>query len=259
MRSEAVQSLNEFYWERGGAIHLESLVNDLEDSARKLRVAAEHMKAMKPAINSLLSEESLSSEVNHENVGASSTSKDWSRSPRRPSPEIDLCIQGFTIPECDDIQGSHGEEDWDRLRQHVSAGLTPVKQEDNIREHSLEVVDIDHVHFLQLTCSRRFKDGRDSTQLVEALRSRATDPLQDPNLILNVAAADIRCPCFPSQRHPPRTRIFWTLDHRRLHAMHVAGCVPRVRVRVKLEGHAFNEFANKSIEVLGRRSSIRLR
>ena len=46
-------------------------------------------------------------------------------------------IQGFSLPERVTILGSHEEIDWDRLRRHISAGLTSVKQEEGIRERTI--------------------------------------------------------------------------------------------------------------------------
>ena len=82
------------------------------------------------------------------------------------------------------------------------------KQEDGIREHDLLEVDIDRVYFLQCTCSQKFKDRRYVKQLIQDLETGAIDLLQHPDMILNVAAADIRHPDDPGQRHPLRTKIY---------------------------------------------------
>jgi hypothetical protein len=54
------------------------------------------------------------------------------------SPEFaDLWIQGFSLPDCDAMQDSRAEEDWDHLREYVSAGLTSIKQEEDVRERNI--------------------------------------------------------------------------------------------------------------------------
>ena len=62
------------------------------------------------------------------------------------------------------------------------------------------------------------------------------------------------------QVRTPRRRVFYyyTFDHRRLVCMREAGFT-KVRLRIKLFGRTFDEFANKSIGSLGKRRDVSIR
>ncbi len=83
--------------------------------------------------------------------------------------------------------------------------------------------------------------------------------MSHPDFILRVAKGEFKSYRRNADGHRDARRqtLYWTFDHRRLFCMREAGC-QKVRVQVELGGHAFNEFASKGIEALGRRRSIQL-
>jgi hypothetical protein len=110
---------------------------------------------------------------------------------------------------------------WQQNRGYAGAGLVDVKQEGDQR-------------------TRRPGDQR----------TRRPGDQSTNFIVLAVQARN-------DARKTSRTPIYFTLDHRRLHCMRVAGC-RTVRVRIQLCGRVFDEFVNKARESLGQRLTIQV-
>ena len=89
------------------------------------------------------------------------------------------------------------------------------------------------IGFSQTSVSAKFRDGSSLEECVCQIDSGDLDPRTHPNFVLNLARAS-------------RSDLYWTLDHRRLLAMQIAGC-KMVRTRVGRQG----EVLRKAIDRLG--------
>ena len=67
------------------------------------------------------------------------------------------------------------------------------------------------IGFLQTSVSAKFRDGSSLEECVCQIDSGDLDPSAHPNFVLNLVRAS-------------RSDLYWTLDHRRLLAMQIAGC-----------------------------------
>ena len=67
------------------------------------------------------------------------------------------------------------------------------------------------IGFLHTSVSAKFRDGSSLEECVCQIDSGDLDPSTHPNLALNLVRAT-------------RSDLYWTLDHRRLLAMQIAGC-----------------------------------
>ena len=167
-------------------------------------------------------------------------------------PDFDLRIEGFTTAD-GTLPSGDAEGHWDKLRAAVASYRTAIKEELHEDSPILEV-DIADICFLQPSCGGKFRDGRHLENTIHAIQAGRVDPMSHPSFCLNVAKAIVHS----KGKGKGRRILYWSFDHRRLFAMRMAGC-KRVRVKVKLSGEGFTEFANKAIQHLGTRRSIRIR
>lgn len=93
-----------------------------------------------------------------------------------------------------------------------------------------------------------FRNGTTLEALIQRLQNGQVHPMADEFLVLRVAKAEFR-------DRPPK---YYTFDHRRLYCMWKAS-VPKIHVRIVLEGEAFNEFARKCNGLGHHISCLRLR
>ena len=182
-----------------------------------------------------------------------SRSRSRTRSPEPPSKlhvdQLDLEIVGFKLPSEEEHADHLGDEAlWDHFRARLMdfhATTSEVKEE--IEETGdIVTVPIAAVYNLQQRCSRHFRDGRPLEQTIQQLKSGQVNELHHPNFVLNVAKAVL-----------DNRATYYTFDHRRLLCMRLAG-KQHVRVRIRLAGRAFDEFARKARERLGRHDDIQV-
>ena len=129
------------------------------------------------------------------------------------------------------------ENDWEYLREKITC-MVQVKEElpCSLPGH-IELLDnfSQCVHCIQDSIAARFRRGNTLESLIQDLESGRVNPMAAEFLVIRVGKAEF-------QDAPPR---YYTFDHRRLFCMWKA-LVPRIRVRVIMEGEIFNEFAKKS-------------
>lgn len=163
--------------------------------------------------------------------------------------KLDLEIVGFKLPyEEEHIDHLGDEALWDHFRAHLMdlcATKSELKEETE-KTGEIVTVPIDAVYNLQERCSSHFRDGRPLEQTIQQLKSGQVNELHHPRFVLNVAKAVL-----------DSRATYWTFDHRRLYCMKMAG-KQHVRVRIRLAGHEFDEFARKARERLGRHGEIRV-
>ena len=180
----------------------------------------------------------------------------------------EVSIEGFRLTSHDHVHRANAtsEKDWDELREKFArnqVSQTLVRDElDSSDEYEqaacndIRTVDIGNLFNTQKQCSSKFKNGRPLQGLIDSLRRRQQDPLQDDSLVLDVVMGLVRQPdrC---RRHgkAPKKLAYWVLDHRRFHCMQQAGC-QKVRVRIRLCGPAVDNFSGKLSDCLGQRSHI---
>eukprot|EP00438_Fugacium_kawagutii_P000275 Skav206172 [mRNA] locus=scaffold3494:43836:45248:+ [translate_table: standard] len=174
-----------------------------------------------------------------------SRSRSRTRSPEARSKlhvdQLDLEILGFKLPH-DEEHSDHLADEalWDHFRARLLdlyATTSEVKEETE-ETGDIVTVPIDAVYNLQQRCSPHFRDGRPLEQTIQQLKNGQISELH--------AKA-----CFDGRT------TYYTFDHRRLFCMRKAG-KQHVRVRIRLAGREFNEFARKARDRLGRHDEIRV-
>ena len=146
----------------------------------------------------------------------------------------ELQILGFNL---DGGETVFCEEDgWEMLKQTIASRMD-VKEEFICNEsgHFEELENFEKcVLCLQKGISPRFRRRNTLESVIQDLKGGRLDPLTASFLTIRVAKATFL--------HPPK---YYTFDHRRLWCMWKAS-VPRIRIKVVVEGGWFNEFIKKA-------------
>ena len=158
---------------------------------------------------------------------------------------------GFRLPQGAKQVGQDGDDEahWDHfrsclLKRHAEA--VEVKEEID-ETGDIRTVPIEDVGNLQQWCSGHFRDGRTLDDTTSQLQRGQVNEMHNWNFVLNVAKA-----------HIDGKSYYRTFDHRRLLCLRRAG-KQHVRVRVRLSGRSFDEFARKSFKRLGHDEHIQVR
>ena len=195
--------------------------------------------------------------------------------------QLDLDIVGFKLPYEEEHTDHFGDEAlWDHFRARLMdlyATTWEVKEETE-ETGDIVTVPIDAVYNLQQRCSSRFRDGRPLAQTIQQLKSGQVNELHHPHFVLNVAKTVLdsraiaglslaqQTPLVESVVYTLSTRgvccardkpASYTFDQRRLLCKRQAG-KQHVRVRIRLAGRKFDEFARKARERLGCHDKIRV-
>lgn len=156
------------------------------------------------------------------------------------------CGDSFAAKRCDTfadaLQHYQVHEDIDAFLTYINKQVSVQSLTDAVpgkmsqaEAKPIERVDLRQVWGLQASCGCKFRDGRPLEDLLKSLADNTVNPDQEDFLILNALAATM----------PGGERRYFSLDHRRLTCLYIAGC-SHVRLRILQDGPAFEEFLRKA-------------
>eukprot|EP00928_Gymnodinium_smaydae_P045971 TRINITY_DN30596_c0_g2_i1.p1 TRINITY_DN30596_c0_g2~~TRINITY_DN30596_c0_g2_i1.p1 ORF type:complete len:328 (+),score=39.68 TRINITY_DN30596_c0_g2_i1:252-1235(+) len=195
-------------------------------------------------------------------IASSATLGETSSANLAPNQLPEVSIIGFVYDSYE-----HGgnlcidEDDWDGLRNaiHRAIGVKDEFDEHADRNDSdaeTQVAHVqtipnfwEHVWALQANIKGEFRDGRKLESLIAACEENPNLPMEDDNLIISGALANVRLWNHRERRHEVVKRFF-TFDHRRLWCFYQAHC-RRLRFKVKVTGRYIDEMYSKA-DGLGR-------